>query len=91
MKRLVGNVTETEKSEIQNLYERKNALQELFKIVDIKNEQLYNKVIEDMGKTSGKFQKWWDDKSKLYGWESSPDSSWEIDFSDGSIYLTNID
>jgi len=86
-KKLISKVTEFEKNEIQRLYERKNTLAELFKIVDADNDKLYNRIIEDMGKTSADFQKWWDEKSKEHSWEAKEGYSWEIDFNDGSIYL----
>lgn len=76
----IGEVTESERDEIKHLFERKNGLSELFKIVDPSNELLYNKVIADMGETITKFQQWWDDKAVKYNWESVEGGTWEIDF-----------
>jgi len=86
-KKVIGKVTEIERNEIKNLFERKNGLSELFKIVDEENLKLYNKIVTDMGKTSYEFQEWWDEKSKQYNWESEEGSSWEIDFDNCNIYL----
>ena len=85
----VGQVTEIEKDEIQRLFERRNGLKELFQSINENNDSLYNRVVEDMGKTSVEFQKWWDDKSAKYGWEGTAEGKWEIDFNTGVIYLVS--
>jgi CXXX repeat modification system protein len=86
-KKNIGKVSEQERDEIKSLFERKNGLTELFKIIDSNNAQLYEKVVKDMGETSTKFQKWWDDNSKKYKWIAKEDSHWEIDFETCIIYL----
>ena len=86
-KKIVGKVNETERDEIKRLFERKNGLFELFKIINPDNTNLYNKLVDDMGKTSIEFQRWWDEKSEKYQWESVSNLSWEIDFDDCNIYL----
>lgn len=63
MKKLVGQVTVEEKNEIQVLFERRNGLNELAKILTPENEALYQKLVQDMGETSTKFQQWWDNMS----------------------------
>jgi CXXX repeat modification system protein len=87
MKKLVGEVTPEEKTEILTLFERKNGLAELSKIIDANNTVLYEKLVKDIGETSVKFQQWWSDSSSKYGWESSPDGHWEIDFNTNEIFL----
>ncbi len=86
MKKLVGKVTEEEKNEILALFERRNGLTELAKVVT-KNDEIYERLITDMGATSTKFQQWWDDMSQKYQWESSDNGSWEIDFNTCEIFL----
>jgi CXXX repeat modification system protein len=86
-KKAIGKVSETEKEEIRLLFERKNALTELFQTVNPDNEALYDRIVADMGKTSAKFQSWWDGKAQQYEWESVQGYKWEIDFNDGTIYL----
>lgn len=71
MRKKVGQVSESEKLQIQQLFERRNGLAELAKIVTADNDELYNKLVKDMGETSSKFQQWWDDTSSKYNWESS--------------------
>ena len=87
MKELVGQVTQEEQETIKGLFERKNGLIELSKILMPENELLYEKLVKDMGATSMKFQTWWDEMSSKYGWESKIGYAWEIDFDNCSIYL----
>lgn len=87
MKQLVGQVTVEEKNEIQTLFERRNGLNELGKILSVDNAELYEKLVKDMGETGGKFQQWWNTMSQKYQWESTPDGNWEIDFETCKIYL----
>lgn len=87
MKKLVGKVTEEEKRDIQQLFERKNGLNELAKIVTADNDALYEKLVKDMGETGQKFQNWWNSMSTKYQWESHEKGNWEIDFNTNDIYL----
>lgn len=87
MKKLIGKVTEEEKKEIQTLFERRNGLNELAKILTADNELLYEKLVKDIGETSLKFQNWWDRMAKQYNWERVDNGNWEIDFESCDIYL----
>lgn len=87
VRKVVGQVTPEERNEIQALFERKNGLTELAKIVTADNTELYEKLVKDLGKTGTKFQKWWDEKAKQYGWESHPKGNWEINFQTCEITL----
>lgn len=86
-RKVVGQVTLEECAEIQTLFERKNGLKELANITTSDNNDLYEKLVKDMGKTSANFQQWWDQKSKQYGWEGHPRGNWEINFDTREIYL----
>lgn len=92
-KKMVGKVTEEERDEIQTLFERKNGLKELTRSLvnmdkkELENSALYEKLVSDMGSVSTRFQKWWDEKSEKYKWESARGGHWEIDFDTGDIYL----
>lgn len=86
MRKVVGKVTEKEKEEIQALFERKNGLTELAKVIG-ENHSLYERLIKDMGETSFLFQQWWDKMAGKYQWESVDDGNWEIDFNTCEIYL----
>ncbi|MDR0687937.1 MAG: CXXX repeat peptide modification system protein [Prevotellaceae bacterium] len=87
MKKLVGKVTVEEKDEILALFERRNGLSELAKIVTAENDALYEKLVSDIGVTSTKFQRWWDDMSSKYQWEKEDSKKWEIDFDTCEIFL----
>ena len=87
MKKEVGRVTEQERDEIQSLFERRNGLTELAKILTADNKELYERFVNDMGETSTKFQQWWDRMSDKYKWESAENGNWEIDFNECKIYL----
>lgn len=86
-KKIVGQVTDNEKNEIQRLFERRNGLNELAKILTPENEELYERLVKDMGDTATKFQQWWDEMSVKYQWESAENGSWEINFQTNEIVL----
>ena len=87
IRKKVGQVSPEERDEIQALFERKNGLTELAKILTAENVELYEKLVKDMGETGTKFQQWWDEKAKQYGWESHPKGNWEINFQTCEITL----
>ena len=87
MKKIVGSVSEQEKKEIQQLFERRNGLTELAKIITADNDTLYQKLVKDMGENATKFQQWWDRMSQKYNWESTKDGNWEINFETCEISL----
>lgn len=86
MKKKVGTVTVEEKNEILSLFERKNGLAELAKIVK-DDDAMFEKMVKDMGATSTRFQQWWDTMAAKYQWESSENGNWEIDFETNEIFL----
>lgn len=87
MKKLIGNVTPEEKEEILHLYERRNGLNELAKIVTADNDELYEKLVKDLGETGSRFQAWWDRMASKYEWEGIEDGHWEINFDTCEIFL----
>ena len=86
-RRLVGQVTPEERNEIQTLFERRNGLNELAKILTSDNTELYEKLVMDMGETNTKFQSWWNRMSQKYQWESSENGNWEINFDTCEVFL----
>lgn len=86
-RKLIGQVTEEERNEIQTLFERRNGLNELAKIVTADNTELYEKLVKDMGETGTKFQQWWDSMADKYQWESEEGGNWEINFETCEILL----
>lgn len=87
MKKIIGKVTTQERDEIKKLFERKNSLRELSRVLDASNDALYEKMLLDAQETSIRYQNWWDEMGKKYGWESHIDGNWKIDFSSCTIYL----
>lgn len=87
-RKLVGQVTPEERNEIQTLYERRNGLNELAKILTVDNHELYEKLVKDLGETTTKYQSWWNRMSSKYQWESSENGNWEINFDTCEVYLT---
>lgn len=87
IRKVVGQVTIEERNEIQQLFERRNGLNELAKILSADNHELYEKLVKDMGETGTKFQSWWDRMGEKYQWESIDGGNWEINFDTCEIYL----
>lgn len=86
-KKLVGQVTSEEKDEIQRLFERRNGLNELSMILTPDKEELYEKLVKDMGETGVRFQQWWNTASQKYNWEMTENGNWEINFETCEIFL----
>ena len=87
VKKVIGQVTVEEKNEIQTLFERRNGLNELAKILTADNNELYEKLVKDLGETENKFEVWWERMSDKYQWESAEGGNWEINFETCEIYL----
>ena len=86
-KKLVGQVTPEEKDEIQRLFERRNGLNELAMILTPDKEELYEKLVKDMGETGVRFQQWWNTASQKYNWEMTENGNWDINFETCEIFL----
>lgn len=87
MNKIIGRVTPAERDEIQALFERRNGLAELAKILTADNAELYDRLVKDMGETGTKFQNWWDTMASRYNWEADPRGHWEINFETCDILL----
>lgn len=87
MRKEIGKVSVEERNHIKALFERKNGLVELAKIVSPENEKLYEKLIQDLSETSRKFEDWWNNMAAKYDWEFDENSHWEIDFDSRTVYL----
>ncbi|MEK3950049.1 CXXX repeat peptide modification system protein [Paenibacillus peoriae] len=87
---MVGVVLESEKEEILQLYERKTALQELinsFNDAAMIHDDLYERIVKDLGQTMVAMENWWSCTSKKYQWKRHPSSNWTIDFNTNEINL----
>ncbi|WP_353738100.1 CXXX repeat peptide modification system protein [Duncaniella freteri] len=87
MNKIVGNVTPQERDHIQMLFERRNGLNELVKVLTPDNTELYERLVKDLGETTTKFQNWWDDMAAKYQWESAVNANWQINFNTCEITL----
>lgn len=87
MKKTIGIVTPEERDEIQALFERRNGLTELAKILTADNSELYERMVADLAQTSTRFQSWWDRMYDKYAWPRTDDGNWEINFQTCEIYL----
>ena len=83
----MGIVTADERDEIQKLFRRHSGLADLAKIVTADNDELYEKVVNDLGDTNTRFQDWWNKKGEKYNWESAENGRWQINFDTCEIYL----
>ncbi len=89
----VGMVTPEEKNRVMRLHERILGLEELLisfhRKANIKEEkdELYERVVLDIGATKIKLQNWWDDMYCKYHWNSIEGCSWRIDFQTNEIFL----
>lgn len=86
-----GKVTVEERDEIRSLFQRKNALTELFgslaKLEEGVAAKLYEKLVVDMGRTATEFHAWWERKSQQYAWQSAEGANWRIDFDTCEVFL----
>lgn len=87
IRKLVGEVTPEERTEIQTLFERRNGLNELAKILTADNGELYEKLVKDLGEAGTKFQQWWNRMADKYQWERADNGNWEINFDTCEIFL----
>ena len=92
---LIGTVTFEERDTIRFLFERRNALTELIKILPglEKNEAdfLYEKIVKDLGEVTSKYQDWWTKTSLKYNWENTSGKRWEINFETCEVFIQDAD
>jgi CXXX repeat modification system protein len=87
MNRVISSLRDDEFKEIQELYEKKIALENLLKIIEPENDALKEKFISDYGFVLRKFQEWWTKTSKKYEWEQIAGFNWSIDFDNQEVFL----
>lgn len=94
-KEKVGTVTKEEMEEIKKLYERKLALNEILPSLNSgllskeQRDEIYEKVLVDLGKTNVNFQSWWNEKGSKYNWKATEKGQWTIDFETNEIFLVS--
>jgi len=89
MNKIVGKVSEVEKEEILDLYEKKLALENLLKIFDSKEEENFQALFDKYVQINKTFEMWWSEKGQKYNWSGSENGYWSIDFDTCQIILQN--
>lgn len=84
----VGTLTQEESSNIEELLEKKIALENLLDIL-FESQEIYKKVYRDYKNIVEEYEKWWRDASEKYIWESTENSFWSIDFKSRKVYLVD--
>ena len=69
----VGSLTQEECSNIEELLEKKIALENLLNILS-ESQEIYKKVDRDYKNIVEEYEKWWRDTSDKYIWESTENS-----------------
>jgi CXXX repeat modification system protein len=91
--KVLGTVTSDEAATLRRLYERRNGLLELFKVLpDLSGDgadALYGRIVKDLGEVMTGYEEWWNGMSRKYGWENTKGKSWEIDFESREVLLRN--
>lgn len=85
----IACISEIEKIEIQKLYERKVALQEL--VAGLKTDSdIYERVINDLSKTQEAYAEQWNKIILKYNLKSIPNGSWELNYNTNEILLNYL-
>lgn len=84
MSEIVGKINDQESIEIQELNEKRLALESLERIIDF---TLTSKLQNDYEDVMEKFNSWWDTTSKKYGWKREDNKSWHINFNNNEVNL----
>lgn len=89
MKKIVGQITAEECQAIQALFNRRNALSDVSKVINASNDALYQRLIADIAENEKNFHEWWAATAEKYQWELTETGHWEIDFATYHIYLVD--
>ncbi|HEO4727705.1 TPA: CXXX repeat peptide modification system protein [Streptococcus agalactiae] len=84
----VGILKQEESENLEELLEKKIALENLLKILS-ESQEVYKKVNRDYKKIVEEYEKWWRDTSDKYIWESTDNSFRSIDFKSRKVYLVD--
>lgn len=75
-------ITKEDIDEIEIIYEKKLAFENLFLLDSITSDNdLYQKLLTDYGHTLKCFSEWWDKMDDKYHWRSEAiEENWKVDF-----------
>ena len=85
MRKVIDVLTDVEKEEILELYEKKQAMENLFKIIIKEKEPLiYETLKRDYMELADDFNAWWNENIENKGWEKG---RLFVDFNSNEIIL----
>ena len=84
----VGTLTKEESRNLEEILEKKIALENLLKVL-LESQEVYKKVDRDYKNIAEECEKWWRETSDKYIWESTDNSFWSIDFKSRKVYLVD--
>lgn len=88
MRQNICTIKDSECQEIQELYEKKLAYENLTKILSPnQNNEMYNRLITDYGVVIRQFSEWWD---RIFATYNLSSGEYYIDFSSKEIYCNDI-
>lgn len=89
----IGEVTESEKTDLLIKHERIIALKEVAatlvnnSIENVVRQKLENKSEIESPKAVEAFNLWWTSKAAKYGWMKQNNTNWSIDFNTNEIFI----
>lgn len=82
----IGDITEEEKEEIYDIFEKYNSVWNLKKIVS-QDDVLYDRLISELRNIEAIQNDWWKKAAQKYNWISESDREWMINFFSNEVYL----
>ena len=92
---VVGQVSDSEKKEIEFLFERMNSLQSLSVTLAANNDlfqeksHMYERIVTDLSETQKKYSQWWEFIGDKYYLDRNCLQKYHVDFQDGSLFCQN--
>jgi uncharacterized protein len=83
---VVGRVTKEESDQIKHLFLRREALGDLFSLLPELEDapsDLYERVLEDTGRTVQEYEAWWAEMSLKYKWKKG--GNWQVNFDSHTV------
>ncbi len=70
MSKMIGMIEPAEKAELNDIYEKRQALQNLLLIIEKSDTpSLFEQVENEIRELAGVYDQWWDKIDRKYGWE----------------------
>lgn len=85
----LGTLEKAECEELQKIYMRKTALDELLLSIENKDnkETLFRLAVTDLAECKKEMAQWWDLVSAKYGWTYGEEDKWEVRFNTQEVFL----